>query len=158
MLRFSLKSLTSLTTCRQTRGYRSLLFYESYHLSGDETGRIATWAPTLLDTRHLQPTGDLIDTTSPNMIRLKPREEHPGKVEMLQLVEERHTVLPLSANTSSLLPPSVASTVIHINMYAQDMGIPEEDIHQLRNRKRKIYPRVVWPRDSLIWYVAIHPV
>ena len=151
MLRCCLKYITPLTTSRQTRGYRSLLFYESYHLSGDEIGRIATWAPTLLDTRHIRPTGDLIDTTSPNMIRLKPRVEHPGKVEMLQLVEERHTVLPLSANTRSLLPPSVASTVIHINMYAQDSGTSEEDTQQLgEDGNRKKYSRVIWPRDSLI--------
>ena len=45
-------------------------------------------------------------------IRLKPR--NPGKVSVLRVIPGRHIVLPLSAYSHSLLPPSARDTILHV--------------------------------------------
>ena len=89
--------------------------YNSYHLNGDDfIGRAAKRIPGLHHVEDRMPLAEnLIDhEEGVRSIRLKPK--NPGKVAVLRVIPGRHIVLPLSASSRSLLPPSALGTILHI--------------------------------------------
>ena len=89
--------------------------YKSTHLNGEDyIGKAAKQAPGLSNVRYEMPNGYLIELEKVRSLRLKTRTKNPGKVPILGVVPGRHMVLPLSASSRSMLPPSVANIILHV--------------------------------------------